>query len=112
MTGKDVVTGAPREVIITTKQVNEYTKYFAQQTVVLLKNLLSRIPAELTADVIDKGMLLTGGLAQLDGLDKYLVEELGVAVSVVDTPDQSVITGIGTALEHLELFRESLGYQY
>ena len=77
----------------------------------MLKRLFARIPPELTGDVIDKGMLLSGAFGQLGGLDSYLVNQLGIPVSVVDRPALSVVKGIGTALEHLDLFKDSLGYQ-
>ncbi len=82
----------------------------ADTYVELMQDLLESIPAELTSDVIDKGMLMTGGLSQLSGLDSYLVEKLGLSVSLVEQPDKVVIKGLATALEHLDLFKESLGY--
>ena len=78
---------------------------------IVLKKLLSEIPPELTVDVIDKGILLSGGMARLGGFDRYLVTQLGIPVSVVEEPDRVVIKGISTALEHLGLFKESLGYR-
>lgn len=110
VTGQDVVGFSPKEVLITSAQIQPALLTLAQRYERMLKKLFARIPPELTADVIDKGMLLSGGFGQLGGFDSYLVNQLGIPVSVVDKPDQSVIKGIGTALEHLDLFKESLGY--
>ncbi len=110
ITGQDIVEGAPRELMVSSAVVDQAVFPLTDEYVELLRHLLEKIPPELTTDVIDKGMLLTGGLAQLSGLDQYLVKRLGVPVSVVDYPQTVVIKGIATALQHLELFKESLGY--
>lgn len=111
VTGQDVIESSPKEVKMTSAQIQPPLLKMAEQYQVMLKKLFSRIPPELTADVIDKGMLLSGGFSQLNGLDMYLVTHLGIPVAVVEQPHLATITGIGTALEHLELFKESLGYR-
>lgn len=111
VTGKDALTGSPKELAVTPEAVLEPMTAIAERYAQLLQKLLSRIPPELTVDVIDKGMLLTGGLAQLSGLDQFLVKRLGVSVAVVDEPELAVIKGMATALENLELFKESIGYR-
>jgi rod shape-determining protein MreB and related proteins len=108
--GQDAATLAPKEVAITSRQITAALKPVIVEYVALIKRLLAHLPPELTADVIDKGLLLSGGLAQLPGLDRYLVAQVGVPVMVVEDPDTVVINGIATALEHLDLFKESLGY--
>jgi rod shape-determining protein MreB len=111
VTGQDVVGFSPKEVRINSTQLQPALHLLATRYERMLKHMFARIPPELTADVIDKGMLLSGGFGQVGGLDSYLVNQLGIPVSVVENPAQSVIKGIGTALEHVELFKESLGYQ-
>lgn len=108
--GQDLVEVAPKEIMLEASLFTPLAEELADRYVALMKNLLESIPPELTTDVIDKGMLLTGGLAQLHGLDTYLVGKLGVFASVVEEPDQVVIKGLATALKHLDLFKESLGY--
>lgn len=112
VTGQDLAESVPKEVEVTSEDIYPEIARIADSYVELMKRLLERIPPELTADLIDKGMLLSGGLAQLEGLDQYLVKRLGVSVAVIEDPDTAVIRGVGTALEHLELFKESLGYQF
>jgi len=110
-TGQDVAEFSPKEVTITSSMILPTLMTVVAKYEVVLKKLLSEIPPELTVDVIDKGILLSGGMAQLGGLDQYLVTQLGIPVSVVEEPDKTVIKGISTALEHLDLFKESLGYR-
>lgn len=108
--GQDVGSGAPREVMVQAEVISLALQPLADRYLQLMQRLLEKVPPELTVDVIDKGMLMSGGLAQLAGLDQFLVEELGVSAAVVEDTDRVVITGIGTALQHLDLFKESLGY--
>lgn len=111
VTGQDVMRSSPKELNITSALVLSALTAVMSTYDGLLKKLLSQIPPELTVDVIDKGILLSGGLAQLEGLDQYLVAQLGIPVSVVEEPQKTVIKGISSALEHLDLFKESLGYK-
>jgi len=112
VTGKDIKTDRPKEVLVKSSTIRPELQRVVGKYEDLLKKLLSTVPPELTVDVIDKGLLLSGGLAQIDGLPEYFTSQIGVPVSVVDNPGQAAINGIGTALEHLELFKQSLAYQY
>lgn len=109
--GQDHVSNSPKEVTVTAQLLQGPLQAALTNYISLLKELLSAVPPELTVDVINKGMLLSGGLAQLHGLEAVLVAELGVAVTVVDQPDSLVVNGLGVGLENIELFKESLGYQ-
>lgn len=111
VTGQDLVEGVPKEVEVTSEDVYPEVARVADLYVELIKKLLERIPPELTSDLIDKGLLLSGGLANLSGLDQFLVKKLGVSVAVVENPAHAVIKGVGTALDHLDLFKESMGYR-
>lgn len=111
VTGKNVGDGTPKEINITAENILEVLMALLEHYELLLRKLLSSIPPELTVDIIDKGLLLSGGLANVDGVCQYFIEKMGIPVSVVDEPDQVVIKGISIALEHLDLFKESLGYQ-
>jgi rod shape-determining protein MreB len=110
VTGKELASGNPKEVKITKDELSPAVDSMVTRAERTIQKLLSRIPAELTVDVIDKGLLLSGGLARLNGLDSYLIQSLGMPVAVVDAPDLAVVAGIETALIHLEEFKESLGY--
>ncbi len=110
ITGKDTKQGNPMELQITSSAVYGTILTHLEEYQKLLQRLLAKIRPELTIDVIDKGLLLSGGLSQLHGLDRYLLQTLGMPVAVVEDPDKSVINGIHTALEHLDEYTESLGY--
>lgn len=112
MTGKSLKQSAPIELLIKTEDMNQMINKYVNQYLVLLKQMLSEIPAELMVDSIEKGLLLSGGLAQLNGLVDYLVEDLGIPVSVVDEAESVVIKGAATVLEHLPEFEQSLGYSF
>lgn len=109
--GADVATTSPTELIVRSQDFREESMRIVAEYVRLLRELLTNLPPELTVDVIDKGLLLSGGLSQLAGLDQYLVASLGIPVSVVDNPSRTVSAGMHTALEHLGEFKTSLGYR-
>jgi rod shape-determining protein MreB len=110
ISGKDSKQGNPIELKITSSALYDTVVAQLDAYLVLLQRLLAKIRPELTIDVIDKGLLLSGGLSQLHGLDRYLLQKLGMPVAVVEDPELSVINGIHTALSHLDEYRESLGY--
>lgn len=111
VTGQDAMESSPKEVNLETAMLQDVIHQFVSEYERMLKQLFVTMPPELTADVIDKGMLLSGGWAQLSGFETHLVSTLGIPVSVVDTPEQTVIKGIALALENLDLFKQSLAYQ-
>ena len=100
----------PLEVEVRAQEVRQVIEAYGQQYVILMKKLLAMVPPDLTIDVIDKGLLLSGGLSKLAGLEQYLVEQLKIPVSTVDDPDLAVIRGVGLVLQHLDEFKTSLGY--
>lgn len=109
--GQDTVDESPKELLITSKDLFDFTIEYLEKIESVVVSLLSQMPAELAVDVIDKGLLLSGGTANMLGVENYFIEKLGIPVSVVDDSDTVVIKGIGQALEHLDLFKKSLGYQ-
>ncbi|MCB9813519.1 MAG: rod shape-determining protein [Pseudomonadales bacterium] len=108
--GQDTKTENPKEIKISSNDFLPETLLFLEKIEDLLRDLLSKMPPELTVDVIDKGLLISGGLANIANIEDYFVEKLGIPVAVVDNPESVVIEGIGTALTHLSLFKKSLGY--
>ncbi len=108
ITGNDLASHSPQEIKLSSADIVGVFANLANDYERLLKDLLATIPPELTVDVIDKGLLLSGGLSQIKGLSEYLVNSLGVPVSVVDHPRLAVIKGLGTILEHWAEFKQSL----
>jgi len=97
--GRDLATGLPKTITITSKMAHEAIKETLETIVGTLRAVLERTPPELAADIMDKGVVLTGGGAMLHGLDRYIVSEIGVAVNLVDDPVTCVVKGTGLALE-------------
>ncbi|HCW50953.1 MAG TPA: rod shape-determining protein [Clostridiales bacterium] len=99
--GRDLATGLPKTVTITSGQVHAAIKETLETIVHAVRAVLEQTPPELAADIIDKGIVLTGGGALLHGLERYLSQETGVAVHLVDDPVTCVVRGTGLALEGL-----------
>ena len=106
--GRDQVQGLPRTVTITSDEVTEAIAEPVDQIVRGLRLVLESTPPELAADIIDKGLVLTGGTALLRNLDKLLARETGIAVHVADQPLLCVAIGTGIALEHLDILQKVL----
>ncbi len=100
--GRDVVNGLPKEIELTSDQVEGAIHDTLESIVVAAKDLLGQIPPELAADIIDHGIMLTGGGALIDGLGQLFSNQLGVPVHVSETPLQDVAKGTGFLLENPE----------
>lgn len=101
--GRDAVTGLPRTVTVTKEEIEEALKPNAMKLIHAVKTVLEKTPPELSADIVDKGIILTGGGALLEGFPQLLKEELKVPVFVADSPLTCVAEGTGILLDHLEL---------
>jgi len=106
--GRDNVSGLPRMVTITTGEVVEALAEPLAQVSNVVKNVLSNTPPELASDIIDRGILLTGGGAFLRGMDQYLTRETGVPVYRAENPLIAVAVGAGRALEDPAILRRIL----
>ncbi len=106
--GRDQVQGLPRSVTITSDEINEAMSEPVDQLVRGVRMVLESTPPELAADIIDKGLIMTGGTALLRNLDKLLARETGVAVHVADDPLMCVAVGTGIALEHFDVLQKIL----
>lgn len=100
--GRDMVTGLPRTVEVSSAEVSEALEESIQLIIQAAKSVLEKTPPELSADIIDCGIFLTGGGAMLDGLDMLLSEKLLVPVFVSENPLNCVATGTGILLENMK----------
>lgn len=100
--GRDMVSGLPFTVTITSDEIHEALWDPVSAIVAAAKSVLERTPPELSADIIDRGVILTGGGALLDGLDDLLSEELRVPVLIADDPMHCVVKGTGIMLDNLD----------
>jgi rod shape-determining protein MreB len=92
--GRDLVEGVPKTIVVSDEEIIEAVRVALEQT-----------PPELSADIVDRGIVLTGGGALLKNLDKRLREETGLPVSIADDPLTSVVMGTGKMLTDFDLLR-------
>jgi len=104
--GRDLVAGVPKTVVISSDEVRESLQEPLNAIVDAVRVALEKTPPELAADIVDKGIVLTGGGVLLKNLDVLLREETGLPVMVCDDPISAVVLGSGKALDHPELLRE------
>jgi len=106
--GRDLVSGLPKTIHITAEEVRKAIEEPVNAVLDAIKNTLDRTPPELAADVMDKGIVLTGGGALLRGLDERLKHETGMPVHIADNPLSSVAIGSGKCLEEFEVLQRVL----
>ena len=104
--GRDLVTGIPQTIIITWEEVRKAISEKVDAIVQAVRVALEQTPPELAADIVDRGIVLTGGGALLKGLDQLLREETSLPIFVVDDPLSTVVMGTGLALDNLHTLRE------
>jgi rod shape-determining protein MreB len=110
--GRDLINGVPREVVVSQAQISESLAEPVFQIVEAVKVALENTPPELAADIVDKGIVLTGGGALLYRLDEVLREATGLPVVVADDALSCVVLGTGRALEELKRLRNVLTTMY
>lgn len=101
ISGRDLMTGLPREVSINEVEAEEALHESLQTIIDATKGVLEITPPELVADIIDRGVMLTGGGSLLKGIDKLFARELQIPVLLADNPLDSVALGTGILLEHI-----------
>ncbi len=104
--GRDMVAGVPKTIVVHSDEIREALSEPINAIVDAVLIALERTPPELAADIVDKGIVLTGGGALLKNLDVLLREESGLPVMVCDDPVSAVVLGSGKALDHMELLKE------
>jgi rod shape-determining protein MreB len=104
--GRDMVAGIPKTVVVNSDEIREALAEPINAIVEAVLLALERTPPELAADIVDKGVVLTGGGALLKNIDVLLREETGLPVMVSDDPISAVVLGSGKTLDHIELLKE------
>jgi rod shape-determining protein MreB len=106
--GRDLATGLPREIIITDEDIRDAIGHSIDELVESIKEVLESTPPELLADIMQSGIHLAGGGAQIRGLPDFLTEALGVPAVVASDPLTAVVRGTGIVLNDLDTYREAL----
>lgn len=106
--GRDLNTGLPKVLEITSEQVREALEEPISQIVDVIKVALEKTPPELSSDVMERGIILTGGGALIKNLDKLIIQKTGIPVYITDAPLNAVVRGTGKALEDIEKLKSVL----
>ncbi len=106
MRGRDVLTGLPKEVMVTDTHVRQALDRSVRTIVDIIKITLESTPPELTADIHERGILLSGGSALLSGIDRVIAKAANIPVRIADDPLTAVVRGTGILLDDEELLRE------
>jgi rod shape-determining protein MreB len=104
--GRDLVSGIPQNISITSEEVRKAISEPVDSIVQAVRIALEQTPPELAADIVDRGIVLTGGGALLKGLDNLLREETSLPITVVEDPLSTVALGSGKVLDNLDVLRE------
>jgi rod shape-determining protein MreB len=108
ISGRDLVFGLPRSIVVTSNEVTSAIKPTLIQIIGAVKGVLEDTPPELAADIIDKGIVMSGGTSLLRNYDKLLTDETGVPAHVAEDALLSVVRGTGVVMENIELWRRSI----
>ena len=106
--GRDLVTGLPKVVTVSSREITEALAETVETIVEAVRMTLERTPPELAADILERGIVMTGGGSLLHGLDRRLQEETGMPVRLAEDPETCVVRGTGLALETLDLANGAL----
>jgi len=104
--GRDLVAGIPKTIEVHSEEIEEAMSEPVKAIIEAVRIALERTPPELASDIVDKGIVLAGGGAMLDGLDELLKQETGLPVTIAEDPLSCVVMGAGKALDELALLRE------
>ena len=105
--GRDIVSGLPKTLTITSEEVREALKEPVSQIVDAVKSTLDKCEPELAADLVDRGLVLSGGSSQLRGLDKLLAAQTGLPVTMADDPLSAVAEGTGVVMNELDFLAKN-----
>ena len=106
--GRDLVSGLPKTIVITAEEIRRALEEPVNAIIDAVKNTLDKTPPELAADIMDKGIVLTGGGGMLRGLDERLKHETGMPIHIADSPLSSVVLGSGRCVEEFETLKKVL----
>jgi rod shape-determining protein MreB len=104
--GRDLISGIPKIVEINSEEVREAIMEPVSLIIDAVKDALENSPPELAGDIVDRGIMLTGGGALLRGIDLLIREETGLPVTIADDPLSAVVRGAGMALDQLDVLKE------
>lgn len=108
ISGSNAITGLPESIIVNSSDVVAAIKEALNEIIGAVKVVLQRTPPELAADIMDKGIVMTGGSSYFRKIDEYFTKVTGVPCQVADDPELCVVKGTGIAVEHLDEYKRSM----
>jgi rod shape-determining protein MreB len=106
--GRDQITGLPRTITVSSSDITQAIQDSLLSITGAVRTVLERTPPELASDVVDRGIVLTGGTGLLRNLDRLITQEIGIPCYVADNPLECVAMGAGIALDHLDLIKRAM----
>ena len=106
--GRDLAAGLPKNIKLTSTEISEALQESLQEIIVIVKALLRETPPELSADIMDKGMIISGGGALLKNIDQLISQTTGVPCFIAEDPLTCVARGAGAVLDNLEAYKRSI----
>ena len=106
MRGRDLESGLPRSLKLESREIREALSGVIQQILTAIEEVIEETPPELVADILKNGIMMTGGVSQLRGLDKLVAEETKMPVWLAEDPMTSVVRGCGKLLENERLLKK------
>ncbi len=104
--GRDAIVGMPKTITIDSNEVTEAMQTVLSNIVTCIKAVLEQTPPELASDIIDRGVVLTGGTSKLKGIDRFISNQIGVSAHTWEDPMHAVVYGTGVALENIDAWRK------
>ncbi len=108
ISGSNAISGLPESILVTTSDVVAAIKEALNEIIGAVKVVLQKTPPELAADIMDKGIVMTGGSSQFRKIDELFTKIIGVPCQVADEPELCVVRGTGIAVEHLDEYKRSM----
>jgi len=106
--GRDLVDGLPKSITITSEEIRKALQPVLEEILNVIKSTLEITPPELAADIIDRGIMLSGGGSLLKNIDKFISHRTGILVTIADDPLSSVAKGAGKVIENLDFYRDAI----
>ncbi len=108
ISGSNAITGLPESILVTSSDVVNASRETINEIIGAVKVVLQKTPPELSADIMDKGIVMTGGSSKFRKIDEFFTKVTGVACQVADDPELCVVRGTGIAVEHLDEYKRSM----
>lgn len=107
--GRDAIAGLPKTVMISSSEITEAISPYLNEMLSAIKTVLENTPPELSSDIADKGLIMSGGTSMLQNLDRYFSKYTGVPAYLAEDPLLCVVKGTGIAIENLDKFKRNVG---